>query len=160
MYLDLKRYLLKKSFSWEELFSIKNVMYFTPWSWCSTYLIDIGLFLQVVKTIGLREIWFFGLQYVDSKGYTTWLKLIWYMDITSGEPFFLSICYMDITSGGPFSLSICYMDITNLFIEFQPCGITLRRSVLEKYGSLVYSMLTVKVIPHGWNSIKRFVISM
>lgn len=30
---------------------------------------------QVVKTIGLREIWFFGLQYVDSKGYSTWLKL-------------------------------------------------------------------------------------
>ena len=29
----------------------------------------------MVKTIGLREIWFFGLQYVDSKGYTTWLKL-------------------------------------------------------------------------------------
>lgn len=33
------------------------------------------LFDQVVKTIGLREIWFFGLQYVDSKGYVTWLKL-------------------------------------------------------------------------------------
>lgn len=33
------------------------------------------LFDQVVKTIGLREIWFFGLQYVDGKGYTTWLKL-------------------------------------------------------------------------------------
>ena len=31
--------------------------------------------LQVVKTIGLREIWFFGLQYVDTKGLTTWLKL-------------------------------------------------------------------------------------
>jgi hypothetical protein len=29
----------------------------------------------VVKTIGLREIWFFGLQYVDSKNLTTWLKL-------------------------------------------------------------------------------------
>lgn len=29
----------------------------------------------MVKTIGLREIWFFGLQYVDSKGLTTWLKL-------------------------------------------------------------------------------------
>ena len=29
----------------------------------------------MVKTIGLWEIWFFGLQYVDSKGYTTWLKL-------------------------------------------------------------------------------------
>nr|CAB3265510.1 ERM ezrin/radixin/moesin (ERM)-like protein [Phallusia mammillata] len=33
------------------------------------------LFDQVVKTVGLREIWFFGLQYVDSKGYATWLKL-------------------------------------------------------------------------------------
>ena len=33
------------------------------------------LFDQVVKTIGLREIWFFGLQYTDSKGYSTWLKL-------------------------------------------------------------------------------------
>ena len=30
---------------------------------------------QVVKTIGLREIWFFGLQYTDSKNYQTWLKL-------------------------------------------------------------------------------------
>eukprot|EP00049_Salpingoeca_infusionum_P018341 m.356792 g.356792 ORF g.356792 m.356792 type:complete len:572 (+) comp17627_c0_seq1:373-2088(+) len=33
------------------------------------------LFEQVVKTIGLREIWFFGLQYVDSKGLTTWLEM-------------------------------------------------------------------------------------
>ncbi|XP_041834875.1 radixin-like isoform X2 [Melanotaenia boesemani] len=33
------------------------------------------LFDQVVKTVGLREVWFFGLQYVDSKGYITWLKL-------------------------------------------------------------------------------------
>ena len=31
--------------------------------------------LQVVRTIGLREIWFFGLQYTDTKGYVTWLKL-------------------------------------------------------------------------------------
>ena len=31
--------------------------------------------VKVVKTIGLREIWFFGLQYTDSKGLTTWLKL-------------------------------------------------------------------------------------
>ncbi|XP_072310538.1 ezrin b [Eucyclogobius newberryi] len=33
------------------------------------------LFDQVVKTIGLREVWYFGLQYVDGKGYATWLKL-------------------------------------------------------------------------------------
>lgn len=31
--------------------------------------------LQVVKTIGLREIWYFGLQYIDNKGYSTWLRL-------------------------------------------------------------------------------------
>uniref|UniRef100_A0A665WKE4 FERM domain-containing protein n=1 Tax=Echeneis naucrates TaxID=173247 RepID=A0A665WKE4_ECHNA len=33
------------------------------------------LFDQVVKTIGLREVWYFGLQYMDTKGYHTWLKL-------------------------------------------------------------------------------------
>ncbi|MBW00540.1 Moesin, partial [Eschrichtius robustus] len=30
---------------------------------------------MVVKTIGLREVWFFGLQYQDTKGFSTWLKL-------------------------------------------------------------------------------------
>ena len=29
----------------------------------------------MVKTIGLREIWYFGLQYKDTKGLNTWLKL-------------------------------------------------------------------------------------
>ncbi|KAJ7988032.1 hypothetical protein DPEC_G00319430 [Dallia pectoralis] len=33
------------------------------------------LFDQVVKTIGLREVWYFGLQYIDGKGYPSWLKL-------------------------------------------------------------------------------------
>ncbi|MED6244086.1 hypothetical protein ATANTOWER_015175 [Ataeniobius toweri] len=33
------------------------------------------LFDQVVKTIGVREIWYFGLQYVDTKGFPNWLKL-------------------------------------------------------------------------------------
>uniref|UniRef100_A0A1B0GLK7 FERM domain-containing protein n=1 Tax=Lutzomyia longipalpis TaxID=7200 RepID=A0A1B0GLK7_LUTLO len=36
---------------------------------------DKQLFDQVVKTIGLREVWFFGLQYTDSKGDLTWIKL-------------------------------------------------------------------------------------
>jgi len=31
--------------------------------------------IKVVKTIGLREIWFFGLSYVDNKGLASWLKL-------------------------------------------------------------------------------------
>ncbi|CAF1448495.1 unnamed protein product [Rotaria sp. Silwood1] len=33
------------------------------------------LFDQVAKNIGLREIWFFGLRYIDSKNVTCWLKL-------------------------------------------------------------------------------------
>lgn len=42
------------------------------------------LFDQVVKTIGLREVWFFGLQYTDNKGDLTWIKL--YKKV--GQPFF------------------------------------------------------------------------
>lgn len=40
------------------------------------------IFYQVVKTIGLREIWYFGLLYIDTKGFPTWLKLnkkVWYL---------------------------------------------------------------------------------
>ncbi|XP_035225621.1 merlin-like [Stegodyphus dumicola] len=33
------------------------------------------LFDLVSRTIGLREIWYFGLQYVDSEGFVAWLKL-------------------------------------------------------------------------------------
>ncbi|RWS09439.1 merlin-like isoform X2 [Dinothrombium tinctorium] len=33
------------------------------------------LFDLVTRTIGLRETWFFGLQYVDTKGYIAWLKM-------------------------------------------------------------------------------------
>ena len=33
------------------------------------------LFEQVAKTIGLRETWFFGLQYRDSKGFNVWLNM-------------------------------------------------------------------------------------
>uniref|UniRef100_A0A8C5PMX1 Ezrin n=1 Tax=Leptobrachium leishanense TaxID=445787 RepID=A0A8C5PMX1_9ANUR len=33
------------------------------------------LYDQVVKTVGLREVWYFGLQYTDTKGFLTWLKL-------------------------------------------------------------------------------------
>ncbi|XP_029651103.1 merlin isoform X2 [Octopus sinensis] len=32
------------------------------------------LFEMVCRTIGLRESWYFGLQFVDSKGYVAWLK--------------------------------------------------------------------------------------
>ncbi|KAM9786354.1 ezrin a [Syngnathus typhle] len=33
------------------------------------------LFDQVARTIGLREIWYFGLQFVDGKGFLTWLNI-------------------------------------------------------------------------------------
>ena len=36
---------------------------------------DLFFFSQVVKTIALRELWFFGLQYTDSKDFPCWLKL-------------------------------------------------------------------------------------
>ncbi|XP_040916594.1 ezrin a [Toxotes jaculatrix] len=32
------------------------------------------LFDQVARTIGLREVWYFGLQFVDAKGFITWLN--------------------------------------------------------------------------------------
>ena len=33
------------------------------------------LFEQVIKTIGLRELWYFGLSFIDNTGQETWLKL-------------------------------------------------------------------------------------
>ncbi|KAK3749558.1 hypothetical protein QZH41_019699 [Actinostola sp. cb2023] len=47
------------------------------------------LFDQVIKTLGLREIWFFGLSYEDEKGYHTWLKLnkkVTSQEIKKGSP--------------------------------------------------------------------------
>ena len=36
------------------------------------------LFDQVVKTVNLREIWYFGLQYIDNKGRIFFLKYIYF----------------------------------------------------------------------------------
>ena len=33
------------------------------------------LFEQVISTIGMREMWFFGLQFEDDEGHLTWLNL-------------------------------------------------------------------------------------
>lgn len=33
------------------------------------------LFELVCRTIGLREMWYFGLQFLDHKGYHAWLKM-------------------------------------------------------------------------------------
>ncbi|XP_051908498.1 ezrin b [Hippocampus zosterae] len=33
------------------------------------------VFDQVVKTVGLREVWYFGLQYLDAKDFLAWLKM-------------------------------------------------------------------------------------
>ncbi|XP_043997183.1 moesin-like isoform X1 [Gambusia affinis] len=49
------------------------------------------LFDQVVKTIGLREVWYFGLQYQDTKGFSTWLKLnkkVTAQDVRKENPLF------------------------------------------------------------------------
>ncbi|XP_068573718.1 ezrin a [Cebidichthys violaceus] len=47
------------------------------------------LFDQVARTIGLREIWYFGLQFVDSKGFVTWLnseKKVMVQDVRKETP--------------------------------------------------------------------------
>jgi hypothetical protein len=55
----------------------------------------------VVKTIGLREVWYFGLQYVDNKGFPTWLKLdkkvsrVNYLQAINWE----LVCSVDIETG-------------------------------------------------------------
>lgn len=46
-----------------------NVLYL---QWRST---GRDLFDLVCRTIGLRETWYFGLQYEDAKGFISWLKL-------------------------------------------------------------------------------------
>jgi radixin len=50
------------------------------------------LFDQVVKTIGLREVWFFGLQYTDSKGDLTWIKL--YKKVRGMSPQVFFLCFI------------------------------------------------------------------
>ncbi|KAI3367430.1 hypothetical protein L3Q82_026285 [Scortum barcoo] len=47
------------------------------------------LFDQVARTIGLREIWYFGLQFVDGRGITTWLnseKKVMAQDVKKESP--------------------------------------------------------------------------
>ncbi|XP_014661700.1 PREDICTED: merlin-like [Priapulus caudatus] len=47
------------------------------------------LFDLVCRTIGLREVWYYGLQYVDSKGYVAWLKMdkrVQHQDIPKESP--------------------------------------------------------------------------
>lgn len=51
------------------------------------------LFDQVVKTIGLREVWFFGLQYTDSKGDLTWIKLYKRVRVLFSTIFYCSVCF-------------------------------------------------------------------
>lgn len=46
------------------------------------------LFDQVVRTLGLREVWYFGLQYTDNKGFLNWLQLdkkVLSQDVPKGE---------------------------------------------------------------------------
>ncbi|KAK9534123.1 hypothetical protein VZT92_009192 [Zoarces viviparus] len=47
------------------------------------------LFDQVARTIGLREMWYFGLQFVDSKGFISWLnseKKVMVQDVRKETP--------------------------------------------------------------------------
>lgn len=76
------------------------------------------LFDQVVKTIGLREVWFFGLQYTDSKGDLTWIKL--YKKVSQ---FSLIFTLTPLSQRSIFGYSIDRFTCINIstFIKLEPC---------------------------------------
>lgn len=43
------------------------------------------LFDLIVRTLGVRETWYFGLQYVDKKGVVSWLKFNKRVSTTKGK---------------------------------------------------------------------------
>ncbi len=55
-----------------------------------------NLFDLVTRTIGVREVWYFGLRYKDSKGFTSWLKFN--KKVTS--------CYVHLHVGGNIPLQV------------------------------------------------------
>lgn len=75
------------------------------------------LFDQVVKTIGLREVWFFGLQYTDPKGDLTWIKL--YKKVS-----LLILLFLDTSQWFCSSLKFaCVMlDVEFAFLFIQSCS--------------------------------------
>jgi len=52
-----------------------DALFLVPLNWC-VQLKASGkdLFELVCRTLGLRETWYFGLQYVNSKGDVRWLR--------------------------------------------------------------------------------------
>lgn len=52
--------------------SIRRIIVYSRFQWRAT---GRDLFDLVCRTIGLRETWYFGLQYEDLKGFISWLKL-------------------------------------------------------------------------------------
>ena len=60
---------------------------------CTCVCVRVCVF-QVVKTVGLREVWFFGLQYTDSKGYSTWLKLNKKVSVCARVCVFVYVCIL------------------------------------------------------------------
>ena len=60
------------------LFSV--LIFFSTFIWISLEILQYkatgrDLFDLVCRTIGLRETWYFGLQYEDKKGFLAWLKM-------------------------------------------------------------------------------------
>ncbi|XP_063972700.1 moesin/ezrin/radixin homolog 1 isoform X3 [Diachasmimorpha longicaudata] len=91
------------------------------------------LFDQVVKTIGLREVWFFGLQYTDIKGDLTWIKLY----KKSGVPFFSRVLSQEVKKENPlqfkFRAKFYPEDVAEELIQ----DITLRLFYLQVKNSIL-----------------------
>ncbi len=96
---------------------------------------------QVVKTIGLREIWFFGLQYTDGKGFQTWLKLnkkVLSQDVKKESPLQFK-----------FRAKFYPEDVAEELIQ----DITLRLFYLQVGGSLLQMYMEFSPCPAGGGGI-------
>jgi len=67
------------------------------------------LFEQVISTIGMREMWFFGLQFEDDEGHMTWLNLnktivsqhIKEQTVSKGSKHRIEVIYVKFLNSGP-----------------------------------------------------------
>lgn len=69
IYVEMFKYHEKYIYSIFDLLLYRSLLFFLKHRATGNVLFDL-----VCRTIGLRETWFFGLQYEDCKGILTWLK--------------------------------------------------------------------------------------
>lgn len=100
------------------------------------------LFDQVVKTIGLREVWFFGLQYTDPKGDLTWIKLYKKVSHFINKSFVLFDYEFEFMSS---SFCVCFLSMCVVCILFLIANIyakNMKRLRFKKFRKVHASKMT------------------